>query len=336
MLGSAADGDVPPDPAFHLARPVRPGVLDGIVFHALLPARVARELREFEPDAVLVHGAHDALLAMLGRRLARSSAPVVVDLHGDWRTTARLYGSRVRSVTAPVVDLVSRLAIKRADAVRTVSQFTTELVREEGVEPTAEFAAFVDFDEFRVTPPTPLPARTRLLFVGVLEQYKGVDVLADAWRLAAPRVPDAELHLVGRGSRFDVVEQLLVDVPRQTSWHPALPQAELVHELDRSTALVLPSRSEGLPRIVLEAFCRGRPVVAARSGGIPDAIRDGENGILVEPESAEALADAIVELLVEPDWAAQLGRGAASSAQEWLATPEEYAGRVRDLVASLD
>ena len=207
--------------------------------------RVARELRDFEPDAVLVHGAHDVPAVLLGRRLARSNARIVLDLHGDWHTSARLYGSSMRRFAAPLVDLLAKVGVRRADGVRTLSEFTTDLVREEGVEPVAEFPAFVDFGLYRDKPRSPLPARAALLFVGVLEDYKGIDVLAEAWRQAAPRVPDAELRLVGRGGKPDVVEELLVDLPRQTRWYPALDQAELVSELDRATALVLPSRSEG-------------------------------------------------------------------------------------------
>lgn len=336
VLASAAGPDLPDDETFHLVKPVRPRLLDGVAFHFSLPLRVARELRDFAPDAVLVTGAHDVPAVLLGRRIARSDARIVLDLHGDWHQSARLYGSRLRRFGAPVVDVLAKVGVRRADGVRTLSDFTTELVREEGVEPVAEFPAFVDFGLYRERPRVPLPARAALLFVGVLEDYKGIDVLAEAWRQAAPRVPDAELKLVGRGGKTEVVEELLVDLPRQTRWYPALDQGELLRELDRSTALVLPSRSEGLPRIVLESFCRGRPVVAARAGGVVDLVRDGENGVLVEVEDAAALADALVDVLVEPAWAAQLGAGAARSASDWLATPEEFAERVRDLVASLD
>ena len=336
MLASAADADPPDDDTFRLVKPVRPRLVDGAAFHLSLPMRVARELRDFEPDAVLVHGAHDVPAVLLGRRLARSNARIVLDLHGDWRSSSRLYGSSMRRFAAPFVDLLAKVGVRRADGVRTLSEFTTDLVREEGVEPVAEFPAFVDFGLYRDRPRSPQPARAALLFVGVLEDYKGIDVLAEAWRQAAPRVPDAELRLVGRGGKLDVVEDLLVDLPRQTRWFPALDQAELLTELDRATALVLPSRSEGLPRIVLESFCRGRPVVGARAGGVVDLVRDGENGVLVEVEDAEALADALVEILLEPAWAADLATGAARSASDWLATPEEFAERVRDLVASLD
>ena len=336
MLASAADADLPDDDTFRLVKPVRPRVVDGIAFHLTLPMRVARELRDFEPDAVLVHGAHDVPAVLLGRRLARSDARIILDLHGDWHASARLYGSSMRRFAAPLVDLLAKVGVRGADGVRTLSEFTTDLVREEGVEPLAEFPAFVDFGLYHDRPRSPQPARAALLFVGVLEDYKGIDVLAEAWRQAAPRVPDAELRLVGRGGKLDVVEELLVDLPHQTRWYPVLDQAELLTELDRATALVLPSRSEGLPRIVLESFCRGRPVVGARAGGVVDLVRDGENGVLVEVEDAEALADTLVEILLDPAWAADLAAGAARSASDWLATPEEFAGRVRDLVASLD
>jgi len=335
---ASAEGDeaAPGDDTFHLVAPVRPRLLDGLAFHLALPFRVMRELRDFRPDVVVIQGAHDALGVMLGRKAAGSDARVVADLHGDWRATTRLYGSPLRRALAPLVDSVTRIGLRRVDGVRTLSEFTSTLVREEGVEPVAEFPAFVDFSAFRASRLCALPARHALLFVGVLELYKAVDVLCEAWRLAAPRVPDAELRIVGRGSRLDLVQELLADLPRQTRWYPVLPPAEIALELDESTALVLPSRSEGLPRIVLEAFCRGRPVVGASAGGIVDLVRDEENGVLVDPEDAEALADALVDVLMERERTERLAAGAAASADAWLITPEEFAERMRSLVASLD
>jgi glycosyltransferase involved in cell wall biosynthesis len=69
---------------------------------------------------------------------------------------------------------------------------------------------------------------------------------------------------------------------------------------------------------------------------VVDLVRDGTNGVLVDVEDTTALADALVDVLLDPAWAEELGLGAARSAADWLATPEEYAARVRDLVASLD
>ena len=159
----------------------------------------------------------------------------------------------------------------------------------------------------------------------MLELYKNVDGLVRAWRLAAPALPDARLRLVGRGSRRELAEELVRDFPAQVTWVERLDQAEVVRALDEATCLVLPSRSEGLPRIVVEALCRGRAVVAARGGGIPDVVEDGANGLLVDPDDTAALAAALERLLADPDLARRLGACAFERAASWVATPEQYA-----------
>ena len=84
--------------------------------------------------------------------------------------------------------------------------------------------------------------------------------------------------------------------------------------------------------MVVEAYCRGRAVVASRVGGIPDIVSDGETGVLVPPEDAEELADALVRVLSDTDLAARLGSAAHGAVEPWLATPEEYARELRGLV----
>jgi glycosyltransferase involved in cell wall biosynthesis len=315
---------------FHLARTLP--ALDGPAFFAALPVRIARELRSFRPQVVLAQGAHEAAAALAARRLAGVETAVIADLHGDWRAPTRLYGSRLRTALNPVADRVALTGLRNADGIRTITGYTTSLVRGLGLEPSDEFPAYMDFDSFLQTPPQPLPAKPQALFVGVLERYKNVDGLADAWRLAAPRVPDAQLRLVGAGTLRPVVEQLLRDVPGQTSWDERLTQPDVSRALDEATALVLPSRSEGMGRVIVEAFCRGRAVVAARVGGIPDLVEDGRNGLLVEPGDTQALADALVRILTDRELAERLGAGAHASADFWTSSPEEFASRVRALV----
>jgi glycosyltransferase involved in cell wall biosynthesis len=316
---------------FHLAGTLP--TLDGPAFFAALPARIARELRSFRPHAVLAQGAHEAAAAIAARKLARVDSAVIADMHGDWRAPTRLYGSRLRTTLNPVADRVALTGLRRADGIRTITGYTTSLVRELGLEPADEFPAYMDFDSFLQTAPRPLPEEApQALFVGVLERYKNVDGLADAWRLAAPRVPDATLHVVGAGTLRPVVEQLLRDLPGQTSWDERLSQPEVSRALDDATALVLPSRSEGMGRVVVEAFCRARPVVGTRIGGIPDLVEDDRNGLLVEPGDTQALADAIVRVLTDRGLAERLSAGAHASADFWTSSPEEFASRVRALV----
>ena len=332
QLGIAADGQAPPDSRFVLGKPFPVRKLDGPLYYVALPRRIARELRHFEPDVVIAQGAQETALALLARRLARSRARVVLDLHGDWRSPTRLYGSNARRILDPLSDALARLALRRADAVRTISGYTTGLVRERGIEPAAEFPAYMDLEPFTTQPVVPLPVVPRVLFVGVLERYKALDVLADAWRIVAAARADVVLHIVGQGSLAPIASSLVAELQGRVEWTPVLSAPEVGAALDGSTLLVLPSRAEGMGRVLVEAACRGRGVVGSRVGGIPDLVMDGETGILVPAGDAVALADAIERVLSDIALAERLGAAARIRVEPWLATPEEYARRVRNLV----
>jgi glycosyltransferase involved in cell wall biosynthesis len=160
----------------------------------------------------------------------------------------------------------------------------------------------------------------------VLERYKNVEGLAAAWRQVARRLPEARLHVVGSGPQAEVIEALGV------RWDPRLEQREVASALDEARTLVLPSESEGLPRVVVEAFMRGRTVVATRAGGTPEIVDDEVNGLLVERGDAAGLAAAIERVLTDRGLAQRLGAAAHASAGRWLTTPAEFAGRFRTLV----
>jgi len=205
-------------------------------------------------------------------------------------------------------------------------------VRALGVEPAAVFPSYVDADAFLARPPAPLPERPRAVFVGVLERYKAFDTLTEAWRRAAPQVPEAVLHIVGEGTMRDRAEQLVTDLPDQTEWSQRLSAEEVATAMDDAWLVCLPSRSEGLPRVALEAACRGRAIVGGNRAGIPDVVRDDDNGLLVDPDDAVALAGALVRILGDKSTALRLGAAARTTGEEWGISPGEYAAKVRALV----
>ena len=332
VLASVVEGPGISDGRWRLFPPTRPRKLDGLLFYALLPARVMRQFRSFRPDAVITESPYEAAAVVIARRLARSTARIILEVHGDWRTATRLYGAPGRKVIGPVADRVAAWAVRRADAVRPVSNGMAEIVRSVGVEPIEVFPAFIDVERFIDRPLAPLPPEPRALFIGVLELYKNIDGLAEAWRAAAPKVPEARLRFVGNGSRTDIVERLVADLPGQTSWTPVLTTREVSEALDEASVLVLPSRSEGLGRVIVESLCRGRPVVASWSGGTPDVIQDGVNGILVHPEDTSTLADVLVRVLSDRGLVERMAAEARQSAEPFIATPDEYARRIRALV----
>lgn len=315
-IGEGGDG------RFELHRPLRPSVLDYLV----LPFRLRRAIRTFAPDAISVENPHLAVAALAARRLAGGRGPrVVVDVHGDWRRTADTYGSRARRLLGPLANRVALAGIRRADAVRTISQYTADLVREAGVEPAAVVPTWTDLGAF-LRPPVPLPERRRALFVGALEPAKGIDTLGAAWRLVATRLPDAELHVVGSGSRARLVEELGV------RWDPSLSPPEVARALDEAMVLVLPSRTEGLGRVAIEALCRGRPVVGSRVGGIADVVEHDATGLLVEPDDPDALADALVRALSDRALAERLAAAARPAAERWVEAYARYPDAISDLM----
>jgi glycosyltransferase involved in cell wall biosynthesis len=330
VVASAADTAQPRDERFELARPLP--ALDGPAFYATLPLRAARAIRDFRPDAVLVQGTHETAAVLLARRLARVEVPVVLDLHGNWRAATRLYGSPLRRLLDPAGDVVSQVAVRRADAIRTISDFTTGLIRDVGRDSTAVFPAYVDLAAFLDPAPVPLPEKPAAVFVGVLERYKNVDGLVAAWGLAAGRVPEATLRIVGRGREAAQVDAIVSELPSRTTYTEVLTAPEVARALDESWALVLPSRSEGLPRVAIEAFCRGRAVVGSRAGGIPDIVEDGRTGLLVDVDDVDGLADALVRVLSDRALAEALGARASEEAGRWASSPDEFASRLADLV----
>ena len=101
--------------------------------------------------------------------------------------------------------------------------------------------------------------------------------------------------------------------------------------------LVLPSRFEGLGRVVIEAFARGRGVVATRAGGILDLVEDGREGVLVDVDDVDGLAAALARVLSDRELAERLGDRAHERFPEWNQSAERWAERMRELVdAALD
>lgn len=320
------------DARFTLYAPASPRALDGAAFYALLPLRVARALRRFRPEVIWVQGVHETFACLVARRLTGSRARIVLDVHGDWHVTTRLYGSPARRLLNPVNDWMATVSVRAADAIRTVSTETTELCRALGVEPAGVFPAYSDFEAFLGPPPAPLPERPVALWVGVLEPTKNTDGLVAAWRAAARRVPGAILHVVGRGSQAGLVERLVAELPEQTRWTPSLPNMEIPAALDAAWLLCMPSRSEGLPRAAVEAVCRGRAVVGGRAGGMPDIVEHERNGLLVDPERPDELADALVRVLSDRALAERLGAAARDGAGRWAVSPAQYADAVTAVV----
>ena len=252
------------DPRFALRTPTG---LDGPRFYASLPARIAHELKAFRPDVVIAQSPFEGFAAELARRAARSPAKVVVEVHGDWHTSTRLYGSKLRPATSPVADAVARWALVHADAHRAISDHTAELLRELCLEPVDVFPTYSDLDAFG-SALEPAPSGTGDPLRGGLSATRTLRCSRRRGRPSPARFRALTCGSSAVGGRRRSCRARR----RGRPLGPELGPAEVARALDDARVLVVPSAAEGLGRVVIEAFLRGRPVVAARVGGLPELV----------------------------------------------------------------
>lgn len=282
-----------------------------------------RAVEEFRPDLIYTCWAYPDGWASID--LARKHRlPVVIKVHGSDILTLLTTRARRRATAE---------ALSAADAVVAVSHDLADRVVGLGVDSARVHVVYDGIDRRLFSPGDRGEARRRLalnehapivLFVGNLLPVKGLDVLVDACDLLKARGVGFTCLLIGRGP---------LDVPlrretvrRGLSNHVRLlgprPHAELPDWFRAADVFVLPSRSEGVPNVLLEAAACGTPFVASRVGGIPELTSIGPNR-LVTPCRAAELADALEEQLAPT--------AAARCAYTPWHSHEEAAGRLLSL-----
>jgi glycosyltransferase involved in cell wall biosynthesis len=252
--------------------------------------RLRRIVGRADPD--LLH-LHSSKAGLAGRLAVRGRRPTLFQPHA-WSFHA--LGGRLRRAAAAW----ERLGARWATAIVCVSEAERRDGEAAGIRANWRVVPNgVDLEAFRPTDRVDararlgLPAGPLAVSVGRLSRQKGQDLLVEAWPKVRSRVEAAELVLVGSGPEESALRRSGGDVQfvgAQDDVQPWLAAADVV---------VLPSRWEGLPYVVLEAMAVGTPVVATDVTGVREAL--GEAGAIVPPEDPGALAEAVVAALSGAD-----------------------------------
>lgn len=160
--------------------------------------------------------------------------------------------------------------------------------------------------------PRPAPD-DMVLFVGLLRKQKGIDRLLQAFAQLEERWC---LCLVGDGPERAALERRAIGLNIADRVHFVGHVEDPSEYYARARLFVLPSLAEGLSNALLEAMAFGRPVVATHIGGNVDLIQDGVNGLLVEPDSPDEMAEAMSRLLANEGFAQRMGANARKTVQE--------------------
>lgn len=250
-----------------------------------------------------------------GYRVAGRRGPHIASLKGVIADELRMQKG-LTWATMAVQARCEAVHVRRANAVVTTSLYSAERAREayRMAELPRIVPELIDLASWRrsltANPRQPDPEKFTVLCVCRLYRRKRVNLLVEAAALLRERMPELSVRIVGDGPEADEFhrvwrEKRLEDTVRFLG---DVSPAQLAAEYNGCNLFCLPSVQEGFGIVFLEAMAAGKPIVAARAAAIPEVVR---HGVLVEPESAAALAEGIERLYRAPERRASLADAAA-------------------------
>ena len=271
--------------------------------------------RAFDADATV--GIDADGYARAGKR---NSPPHIACIKGVMGDAVRFETGVTRASMAFQSQLEAKNA-RRADLVMTISRYCAERIEElYGVSGAVVVPEVIDLKAWRqLFDSNPArPNRDRFTVLSVCHFYprKCLDILLRAAAQLHPMIPELEIRIVGNGPQYKRLQAICTELHLEkiVHWLGHVPLARLAQEYQRAHVFCLPSLQEGFGIVFLEAMAAGKPIVAARAAAVPEVVL---SGILVEPESPEALADGLVRLYRDPSLCSTLGSAGCRDVEQF-------------------
>lgn len=269
-----------------------------------------------KPALIHAHFGTDAAIVL--PLAMRRRIPLVVTFHGFDAQRSRL----AQLTTLRPYDLMfvlrERMLYRYAARIIAVSEYLKGCLIRRGCPADKIAVHYIGVDTQKFVPGNRRRKSFRIINVSRHVPWKGVDTILRALRLVAKRFPDAELIQVGWGTESDSLARLArcLGIADRVTWLGQQPSERVLEALQSSSVYVHASRldeagqTEAFGIALLEAQACGLPVVASNSGGIPEAIVDGETGLLFDENDHQALANRLCELLADPAKTREMGQRA--------------------------
>lgn len=234
----------------------------------------------------------------------------------------------VYSRKTAIDKFIANSIMRNVDMVWTDSNFTGQVVSEE-FKNKSKIRVLYPIVQSEYLEKDPVSVRTnnhKLLTVCRLVIGKGSEGLLDTFVLVKNKIPEVMLEIVGEGPLLNDLKDKTVklNIQEQVVFKGKLSADDLLKAYDDCDVFVMPSeadpggRFEGFGIVFLEANARGKPVVGTRHGGIPEAIAEGQTGLLVEPGNINELAEAIIRLLSDERQNEEMGKKGRERIKEYF------------------
>jgi glycosyltransferase involved in cell wall biosynthesis len=283
---------------------------------------------------LVAQGPHEGFAAAVAKKIANffgSKTVLIIESHGDFEVSLflqrRIFLPRVYSF---LMKHAASFALVHADMLRAVSHSTRQQLESWApAKPMRQFPTWTDIEVFLAcSDDEPKAAGRDILYAGVLVHRKGVHHLINAFAKVAEGFPQAHLLIIGKEDNKTYAIGLKRQVQQLGLGHRveflgALSQPELAKRMRKACVFVLPSYSEGLPRVVFEAMAVGIPVIASAVSGIPEIIENGLSGFLVEPGNESKLAESLQWIICHPQESLEIGKRAQKFARRFVSA-ESY------------
>ena len=265
--------------------------------------KLSRIVKQMRPGVIHAHDPHAVAMSALALSLLTSGrCPGLV---ASRRVAFHLQGTAF-----------SKWKNHQVDCFIAASKAIRDTLIEDGIDPDRIEVIYegIDLHRFDAEPPAKIHAElwlpTHAPVVGsvsALTPEKGHKHLIDAAALVVRDVPDARFVVLGEGELRSALERQIHELHLEK--HVFLPgfRADVLGFIKSFDLFVMPSLAEGLGTSLLDAMAAAKAAVASDTGGIPEAVSNGETGLLVPPRDHHALADAIVELLKDPKRRERMG-----------------------------
>ena len=198
--------------------------------------------------------------------------------------------------------------LERADCIIVQSSFCRDSMVWNGIPESKIFINPMGVDTSTFQPRQSVPIKPRFICVGTICLRKGHQYLFRAFEIVKRRLPDAELICVG-----DYKRDFAKEKPKWKGSFTHIPhvdQTTLAGILQNCTAFVFPSQEEGIARAQIEALAVGLPVIGTHEGGATTLVRDGIEGFIVRGRDPQHIADAMIQVFLDPDLNRKMGEAA--------------------------